>query len=52
MDATVVWFVIAAVFFGMAALVRLIGDDPRLARIPLVALGLLAMTIGFIAERT
>ena len=45
------WLVIAAVLFGVAALASA-SNDPRAARVPLVALGLLALTLALIVERT
>jgi hypothetical protein len=49
----VIFFVIAAVLFGVAALLDAI-NEPRATRftLALVAGGLMAMSIAFIVERT
>lgn len=44
------WDVIAAVLFALAVIVGALGD-PRAGRIPLVAAGLLALTLAEIASR-
>lgn len=50
MDAVVLWLVISAVLFGVAALASL-STDVRATRVPLLALGLMAMAVAFIVER-
>lgn len=52
MDTTVdLLLVIAAVLFALAVITALVAD-PRLARIPLVAAGLLAWVLAEIAARS
>lgn len=51
MNDGLVWLVIAAVLFAVAALAAA-ANDPRVARVPLMALGLLALTLALIVERT